>query len=403
MSLPISSRIRHTALLGTLAAAAVLSACGGGGSADAGASASTVTPTAFTQGTITGFGSIMVNGVRFDESAATITDDAGNASNAQALRLGMRVEVDHASVDASASTARAAAVRYGSLVLGPVASVNVAGNTLTVLGQVVDVTASTMFSDTLAAGLSAVAAGAVIEVHGLVDAATGHISATRVEAASSAAHYKLRGTVAGLNSTAKTFNIGAAAISYATLPSTAVPATLANGLALRVELATAQSAGFWVASALGVKGLHTDHANGLGGQVRGKITAFTSASSFTVDGVVVDASAASFTDGSSGLALGVEVEVDGSVSNGVLVATKVALENRHQGDDSHQWQLFGAISALDAAAKTFVVRDVIVSYGAATRYVGGTVADLALGRKVHVKGTVGSTRSQVQAAVVSFE
>ena len=305
MSVPASSRIRQAALLAALAATAVVTACGGGGSADAGATgASSITPTAFTQGTITGFGSIVVNGVRFDESAASVSDDAGNLSTAQALRLGMRVEVDHADVDAGASTARAAAVRYGSLVLGPVATVDAAGNTLTVLGQVVDVTPGTVFSETLAAGLSALAAGAVIEVHGLADAATGHITATRVEAAGSATRYKLRGTLAGLNTSAKTFNIGAAAISYAALASTAVPSTLADGVALRVDLATAQSGGFWVASALGVKGPRSDHANGLGGHVRGKITAFTSATRFTVDGVVVDAGTASFPDGSSGLALG---------------------------------------------------------------------------------------------------
>ena len=404
MSLPAASRIRQAALLAALAATAVVTACGGGGSADAGATgASSITPTAFTQGTITGFGSIVVNGVRFDESAASVSDDAGNPSTAQALRLGMRVEVDHADVDARASTARAAAVRYGSLVLGPVASVDAAGNSLTVLGQVVDISRSTVFSETLAAGLSALAVGAVIEVHGLADAATGHITATRVEAAGSATRYKLRGTLAGLNTSAKTFNIGAAAISYATLASTAVPSSLADGVALRVELATVQSGGFWVASALGVKGPRGEHGNGLGGHVRGKITAFTSSSSFTLDGVVVDASGASFPDGSSGLALGVEVEVDGTVSKGVLVANKVSIESRHQGDDSHQWQLFGAITALDSAARTFVVRGVSVTYGAATTYVDGSLADLAVGRKVHVKGSVGSTRSQVQAAVVSFE
>ena len=404
MSLPAASRIRQAALLAALAATAVVTACGGGGSADAGATgASSITPTAFTQGTITGFGSIVVNGVRFDESAASVSDDAGNPSTAQALRLGMRVEVDHADVDARASTARAAAVRYGSLVLGPVASVDAAGNSLTVLGQVVDISRSTVFSETLAAGLSALAVGAVIEVHGLADAATGHVSATRVEAASSATRYKLRGSVAGLNTSAKTFNIGAAAISYATLASTAVPSNLADGVALRVELASVQSGGFWVASALGVKGPRGEHGNGLGGHVRGKITAFTSSSSFTLDGVVVDASGASFPDGSSGLALGVEVEVDGTVSKGVLVANKVSIESRHQGDDSHQWQLFGAITALDSAARTFVVRGVSVTYGAATTYVVGSLADLAVGRKVHVKGSVGSTRSQVQAAVVSFE
>ena len=404
MSLPAAPRIRQAALLAALAATAMVTACGGGGSADAGATgASSITPTAFTQGTITGFGSIIVNGVRFDDSAASVSDDAGNLSTAQALRLGMRVEVDHADVDAGASTARAAAVRYGSLVLGPVASVDATGNSLTVLGQVVDVTPGTVFSETLSAGLPALAVGAVIEVHGLADAATGHVSATRVEAASSATRYKLRGTVAGLNTSAKTFNIGAAAISYATLASTAVPGSLADGVALRVELASVQSGGFWVASALGVKGPRGEHGNGLGGHVRGKITAFTSSSSFTLDGVVVDASGASFPDGSSGLALGVEVAVDGTLSKGVLVANKVSIESRHQGDDSHQWHLFGAITALDTGAKSFVVRGVTVTYGAATTYVGGSLADLAVGRKVHVKGSVGSTRSQVQAAVVSFE
>ena len=396
--------VRQAALLAALAAVAVVTACGGGGGADGAATGTGgATATAFTQGTITGFGSIVVNGVRFDESSASISDDAGTLRTAQSLALGMRVEVDHASVDAGSATSHATAVRYGSLVLGPVASLDSAANTLTLLGQVVDVTTSTVFSDTLAAGLSALTAGAVVEVHGLADAATGHITATRVEAAGSATRYKLRGTVAGLNTTAKTFSIGAAAISYAALDSSAVPGTLADGVAVRVELATAQSAGLWVASSLGVRGTRGQHADGLGGHVRGKITAFTSAASFTVDGVLVDASAASFPDGSSGLALGVEVEVDGSVSNGVLVATKVALESRHQGDDSRKWHLFGAITAADATAKTFVVRGVTVTYSAATTYSGGSVADLLVGRKVHVKGAVGSTRSQLQAAVVGFE
>ena len=404
MSAIASSCLRQATLLAALAAAALVAACGGGGSADGTAAASAgVTATAFTQGTITGLGSIVVNGVRFDESSASVTDDAGTVSTAQSLRLGMRVEVDHASLDAGLASARATAVRFGSLVRGPVASVNAAGNTLTVLGQVVDVTPSTVFSDTLSAGLSAVAAGAVVEVHGLADAATGRITATRVEAASSATAYKLRGTVAALDSTAKTFSIGGAAIRYATLASTAVPTTLANGSSLRVELATAQSGGFWVATSLGVKGSRNDAGKGLGGHVRGKITAFTSAASFTVDGVVVDASTATFPDGSSTLALGVEVEVKGTLTNGVLVATTVSLEDRHQGEDSRQWHLFGAITAADPAAKTFVVRGVTVTYVDATTYRGGTVADLLVGRKLHVKGTLGSVRTQVQAASVTFE
>ena len=394
-------------LMSALALALGLAACGGGGGgADAqGAGAdAAVTATAFTQGTISGFGSIVVNGLRFDETRASITDDDGNAVTAQSLQLGMRVEVDHAAVDGGTASARASAVRFGSLVLGPVASVNLAGNSLTVLGQVVDLSASTVFSDSLSGGLAGLVAGALVEVHGQIDSSSGHILATRVASAASATRYKLRGTVAGLDSTAKTFNLGAAAISYAGLASSAVPAGLANGAQLRVQLATAQSGGFWVAQSLGLKGSRlADAANGRTGQVRGVITALTSTTSFTVDGVVVDASAASFPDGSSGLVLGAAVEVKGTVRNGVLVATEVELDARHQGEDSRKWHLFGAISALDTTAKTFVVRNVTVSYGDATRYEGGAVTDLAVGRKVHVKGAVGSTRTQVQAAVVSFE
>ena len=390
------------------AVVALVAGCGGGGGGGgdaAGSSASGTVPaataSAFTQGTITGLGSIIVNGVRFDETGASVTDDAGQQRPASALALGMRVEVDSGAVDAASATAHAAAVRYGSLVLGPVAAVDSAASTLMVLGQVVDVGSSTVFSDGLAAGLSAVTVGALVEVHGLANTATGHLTATRVESATGATAYKLRGSVAGLDTLAKTFSIGGATVSYSGLAASAVPTTLVNGVTLRVLLATAQSGGVWVAQSLGVKG--NKPADRAVAQVRGSITAFTSINSFSVDGLAVDASSASFPDGSSGLALGVQVEVQGAMSNGVLVATRVSLESRHQGDDSHACQLIGAITAVDVTAKTFVVRGVTVSYGDATTYVNGSLADLTVGRKVHITGAVGSRRNQVQARVVSFD
>ena len=55
--------------LKVLCAAVVLTGCGGGGSGD---SASPATRTSFAAGPITGFGSIIVNGVRFDDSSAKI-------------------------------------------------------------------------------------------------------------------------------------------------------------------------------------------------------------------------------------------------------------------------------------------------------------------------------------------
>jgi hypothetical protein len=266
---------------------------------------------------------------------------------------------------------------------------------------VVDVTSTTVFDDSLAGGLTAVAAGAVVEVHGLADAATGHIVATRIEPESTATVYKLRGTVASLDTTAKTFAIGGAAISYAGLADAAVPSTLAAGATVRVTLATAQVGGFWVAQSLGLK-LHKP-ADSSVAHVRGAITGFTSATAFSVDGLAVDAGNASFPDGSAGLALGVQVDVLGTVSNGVLVASVVSLEARHRGDDDRRLELHGAITAVDATAKTFVLRGVTVSYGGTVSYVGGTEAGLVVGAKVEVKGGVGSTRTQLAAVKIKFE
>jgi len=56
--------------------------------------------------------------------------------------------------------------RFGAQVTGPVEAVDAAAGTLTVLGQGVDVTTTTVFDDSLAGGLAAVATGAVVEVHG---------------------------------------------------------------------------------------------------------------------------------------------------------------------------------------------------------------------------------------------
>lgn len=380
----------------------LLAGCGGGGqdSASSASAAPSASAAVLTEGTLGGFGSIYVNGVRFDESSATVLDDAGSTKTASALKLGMQVSVDSGTVDSATGTAKASQVRYGSLVLGPVSAVDAAAGTLTVLGQAVTTSSSTVFGDTLAAGLSAVAAGAVVEVHGLPDSATGTLLATRIESPSTTpTSYKLRGTVSGLDTTAKTFQIGAAAISYAAV--TSVPSTLANGAQQRVVLATAPVNGVWQATSLGSTKRSVVDSTTV--HVRGAISAFSSASSFTVNGLTVDASAASFPDGSAGLALGTQVEVKGTVSNGVLVATEVSIETRHSQDDSRKLQLRGAITALDTTAKTLVVRGVTVDYSSSTlAWENGSEASLAVGVTVRVVGTVGSTRTQVLASKIRF-
>ena len=56
--------------------AAILGGCGGG--VDSGGTGGAAT---YANGPITGSGSIIVNGVRFDDSAAAISDDSGPGRN----------------------------------------------------------------------------------------------------------------------------------------------------------------------------------------------------------------------------------------------------------------------------------------------------------------------------------
>ena len=142
--------------------------------------------------------------------------------------------------------------------------------------------------------------------------------------------------------------------------------------------------------------------DGLGAHLRGSITAFTSTAAFSVNGIPVDASGASFPDGSTGIVLGAVVEVHGTASNGTLVATKVELDSRHAGE-RHRFELHGTISALDTTAKTFKLRNLTVSYGGTVTWKDGTAANLVDGAKVEVKGALSADRTTLTATVIAFE
>ena len=73
-------------LLAPVIALLVAAGCGGVDSGGTGAVVSV--------GPISGFGSIIVNGVRFDESSATIQDDDGNAVTRDRLLLGVMTRID---------------------------------------------------------------------------------------------------------------------------------------------------------------------------------------------------------------------------------------------------------------------------------------------------------------------
>lgn len=384
-----------------IGATALLVACGGGGDAAPPAGATPLEASSYTQGAITGFGSVIVGGVRFDDSASSIADDEGNSRSRSELKLGMMVEVDAGAVDRSAATARALRIRLGNEIVGPVGTVDTTASTVQVLGQTVLVTTSTIFDETLAGGLSALTTGSVVEVYGILDPSSGRVVATRIEAEAGATAYKLRGQIANLDTTLKTFTINGQLISYAGLPGVGVPPGLTNGQIVRVQLQTTQVAGAWVATALR-GGLRVPDTTRRDAHVEGVISSITSTSSFQINGLQVDASGATFPDGTAGIVLGARVEVEGVVTAGVLVASKVEIEERRTLG-LRPLELHGEMGNLNTTDKTFALRGVTVWYGGSVEYRNGTVATLANGKNLEVKGVLSADRTRLEARRIEFK
>jgi len=391
---------RRQWLLGaaSLGATSLLAACGGGGGD--GTDDTSSTAASFTSGPISGFGSVIVGAVRFDDTLALIVDEDGNRLTRGDLKLGAVIDVDAGRIDRAEMRAVALRILLGGALVGPVSAVDTTATTLTVLGQNVLVTTSTVFDAAITGGLAGVTVGGVYEVHGLFDAANNRFVATRIAPKTGATEYRLRGLVSELDTTARTLKVGGQLVNYAGVPNADVPSTLANGQFVRVLLQTTQVNGAWVAIRLR-HSVRTFEPRP-DARVEGVITVFHTTQSFEINGLQVNATNATFPDGTAGVVLGARVEVEGAIVNGVLVATKVEMEDRRdRGRRALEFR--GEMGNLDTTAKTFALRGLTIWYGGTVSYANGTEATLANGRIVEVKGVISADRTRVEARRIEFK
>lgn len=387
-----AGRSAMACVLGALTLA--IAGCGGGGG---GEDAQIVEQSSFVEGPITGFGSIIVGGVRYDDSAARIDDDDDRQRGSGDLRLGMMVEIEAGAIDRTAGRAQATRIRFGSEIVGPVESIDVGAARLVVFGQPVQVRDTTVFDDSLAGGLAAISVGDVLEVHAQFNAATNVYVATRIEDKDSPDEFRVRGLVSNLDTDAKTFRIGTALISYAATRTEEIDlrTPLADGQRVRVRTRTTQVDGAWPAIRLRNADRRPDDHDEA--EVRGFVTRFDSRDTFFVNGLQIDASRVTNVPT---LAVGSEVEVEGAIVAGVLVARKVELEDH--GDDDERFEIHGVIASMNADASTFVVRDIAVSFaGLATLDCRG--AALSNGRRVEIKGALSEDGTRLVASRIHCE
>lgn len=392
-------RLQRRSVLVTLLAGAgaiVLPSCGGGGGGNAGVD--TGGTGSFSAGRISGFGSgsVIVNGVRYENGGARITNaDAATVLRPRDLKLGMVVRVRAGATTAGGAgnlpTASATEITVESLVKGPVES-RTAPDTLVVLGQTVKIDAATVFDGTTFAGI---VVGDLLEVSGFADAA-GVITASRIESEDASDEVRVRGAIANLDTAARTFTVGTATFDYSgagvRLPATA----LSNGLFVRVRAQPAPNGdGEWVVTRIDLR--EDDVEDHDEAKVEGILV--QDGSVYSVNGITIDTSRL---PAGTVLPVGRQVEVEGEIVGGVLIAEQVEAEDEIE---EAEVDVRGEVSGLDTAARTFVVRGVTFHYTpGTTREEDGTfAADLRNGATVRVKGTLPAGGvGNVEASEVDF-
>ena len=401
--------------VGVIGFTLALSACGGASndpqSAGSGQAATTpVTGTTATQptqapagtttdlalGSITGFGSIIVNGVKYDDSSTTVSLDSDTeksvAQTTADLKLGMQVELKHAS-------GLATDVLVASALRGPVTSVDAAQFTLSVLGQKVLVDVSGADATVLDgfASFADIKANDWIEVHAS-ESADGSLKATRIERESAAQStaIKIAGKLSALDAAAKTFKVGSTTINYANSTVRPTVAVLANDQ--RVYVFSDAGA---IAGVVNAKKIRVKDAKLLGvaqGNVAGLITDFISLSDFKVGGIKIDASKARFENGAvADLVNGAPVRIKGTVKDGVINASEIEFKKK-LGAESAVISVKGTVTDF-VSLSSFKLRGQTIDAASAS-FVGGKAADVANGSFVELQAQL--VNGQIKAVKLTF-
>jgi len=334
--------------MSTILITAAITACTGGGGSGGGigigiggGSTAGVERLGVSSGTVTGFGSIFVNGVEFEtDSAEFDIDDDASGSSQDDLDIGDIVIV---TFDPAAAGSVAQTVFSDEAVEGPIDDINTADCGLVVAGQCVLIDAGTSFDNNIpGASLAGLMVGNFVEVSGLFDSSDGvsldRIRATRIELKPTPGKVEVHGEVSMLNAGNMTFMVNDLAVDFGAVPAIIdddFPGmTFENGDFVEVKGTDFDGGGALLATkiepdgpGLAAGGIDLDAFDEIEAELEGFITRFDPATptDFDVASFPVMTTPTTVFEGgdASNLGLNVKVEVEGNVVDGVLIADKV--------------------------------------------------------------------------------
>lgn len=281
------------------------------------------------QGPIQGFGSIIVNDVRYDIDRAQIRINGSIVTEAE-LRIGQLVTVA-GQFDSTTPTAVASSVDFEANIQGPVESIELDGNTLRVLGQKVLLSAATVIDLEGGTDSTLLETGIRVQVSGFV-LADGSLAATRVQTLTASDDLRVIGSVRGLRQGELKFDVGDLTVDYGqALVIEGFPGGApADGDRVLVEGSVIDAQGALVAIELKRLEIGLGSAAGEEAEVEGLITRFGSVTDFDVSGTPVTTSSSTRYEGGGpeDLQLNVKIEVEGQLDGqGTILADKVEVKD----------------------------------------------------------------------------
>lgn len=346
--------------------------------------------TGISYGTVTDFGSIIINGRYLDDLSATVTlDDIEGIGDHGGLKQGMVVKVNGIF---SGNTGTATSIEYRDNLEGPVCDAPESVNgirTLRVLGQTVILDATTIVDNGATIKL-----GAIVEISGLPDELE-QIHASFIEVKNLAdAVIEVKGhidTVVGSIFTINDLNVDFTdAVTPNGLPAigqfvevkgmtyTCGSSSTDTFIATSVELEPEGVGSIPSGSHAEVEGFITElTSNGFKNGNQEVVT--TSSTSYLPEGFLV-----------GDIMVGIKVEAEGTFDNGVLNATKIVF--------SENVRLESDVATVTGSSFTLVgLPDIIITINSVTKPLGVTVA---LGDHIRVRGIEGPNNTVLATRIV---
>ena len=401
-------------LLGAVGIVGLLGGCGGGGGSSSPATGS-ASGSAASSGTITGFGSVFVNGKKFETNDVEVRHDGIterctiSPATRCGLEEGMTVKV---SGDFSGSSHRATTIVQEDTLEGPITNVDVPNSQFSVLSQTVLVDDTTKFDSGV--NLTNLVVGNIVEVSGFVKA-DGIVVASFVERKAGTDcgtdGCEIKGVVKNHNHATTRFQIGGLTVIYdidGTLPDTIIgDMPIPNGsnwndLFVEVKGTTLSGA---TLTATKVEPENQGVGNVVDEvEVEGFVTQAGTASSNIID----------FTIGTTSVRTTVNTEFRGGTVDEIVVGAKMSAEGRFDGTTliaKHvkfhaAVKLEGNIDSINGNIFTITgLLGVTISVNSQSEFKangGNTITglnDLSVGDHVRVRGRIGSSNSVIATRV----